>query len=65
MLLHAAERQKVDFSSFCTLQKGKKWIFQASARSRKAKNEVFKLLHAAERQKVDFSGFCTLQKGKK
>ena len=29
MLLHTAERPKVDFSCFCTLQKGQKEIFRA------------------------------------
>ena len=51
MLLHTAERTKVDFSCFCTLQKDKK--------------EFFMLLHTAERQKRDFSCFCTLQKDQK
>ena len=64
-LLHAAERLKVDFSCFCTLQKGYKLIFHASARCRKTKKRFFMLLHTAERQKVDFSRFCTLQKDKK
>ena len=51
MLLHTAERPKVDFSCFCTLQKDKK--------------KFFTLLHTAERLKRDFSCFCTLQKGQK
>jgi len=51
MLLHTAERQKRRFSCFCTLQKGQKEVFHASAHCRKAKKEFFKLLHTAERQK--------------
>jgi len=65
MLLHTAERQKRDFSCFCTLQKDKKEIFHASAHCRKAKKRFFTLLHTAERPKSDFSRFCTLQKGQK
>ncbi len=60
MLLHAAERLKVDFSRFCTLQKDKKEIFHASTHCRKAKKRFFTLLHTAERQKVDFSRFCSV-----
>ena len=65
MLLHAAERLKVDFSRFCTLQKDKKEVFHASAHCRKTKKKFFMLLHTAERPKRSFSCFCTLQKGKK
>ena len=65
MLLHAAERLKVDFSRFCTLQKDKKEVFHASARCRKTKKKFFMLLHTAERLKRSFSRFCTLQKDQK
>ena len=65
MLLHAAERQKRDFSCFCTLQKDQKEVFRASTRCRKAKKKFFMLLHTAERPKRSFSYFCTLQKGQK
>jgi len=65
MLLHTAERPKVDFSCFCTLQKGQKEVFHASAHCRKAKKKIFMLLHTAERLKRSFSSFCTLQKDKK
>ena len=65
MLLHTAERPKRSFSRFCTLQKGKKEIFHASAHCRKAKKKFFMLLHTAERPKRSFSRFCTLQKDKK
>ena len=51
MLLHTAERQKVDFLRFCTLQKSKKEIFHASAHCRKTKKKIFMLLHTAERLK--------------
>ena len=51
MLLHAAERLKVDFSRFCTLQKDKKEVFYASAHCRKAKKDFFMLLHTAEKLK--------------
>ena len=63
MLLHTAERQKRDFSCFCTLQKGQKEVFHASAHCRKTKIKFFMLLHTAERPKWSFSCFCTLQKG--
>ena len=53
MLLHTAERQKRDFSCFCTLQKGKKKIFHASAHCRKAKMEFFTLLNISERLKKE------------
>ena len=43
MLLHTAERQKRSFSCFCTLQKGKKEVFHASAHCRKAKKKIFTL----------------------
>ena len=62
MLLHTAERQKRSFSRFCTLQKGKKEVFHASAHCRKTKKKFFMLLHIAERPKRSFSRFCTLQK---
>ena len=65
MLLNISERPNGDFSCFCTLQKGKKEIFHASAHCRKAKKKFFTLLHTAERQKRDFPRFCTLQKGQK
>ena len=65
MLLHTAERLKRSFSCFCTLQKGQKEVFHASAYCRKAKKKFFILLHTAERQKRDFSRFCTLQKDPK
>ena len=42
MLLHTAERQKRSFSYFCTLQKGKKEIFHASAHYRKTQKEDFR-----------------------
>jgi len=51
MLLHTAERQKRDFSRFCTLQKGQNEVFHASAHCRKAKKKFFTLLHTAERLK--------------
>ena len=50
-LLHTAERPKRSFSRFCTLQKGQKEVFHASAHCRKAKKEFFTLLHTAERPK--------------
>ena len=65
MLLHAAERQKRDFSCCCTLQKGQKEVFHTSAHCRKAKKKFFTLLHTAERPKRSFSRFCTLQKDQK
>ena len=65
MLLHIAERLKRSFSCFCTLQKGQKEVFYASARCRKAKKRFFTLLHTAERLKRSFSCFCTLQKDQK
>ena len=40
MLLHTAERQKMIFSSFCTLQKGQKEVFHAAAHCRKAKKKI-------------------------
>ena len=40
MLLHTAERQKVDFSRFCTLQKGQKGVFHASAHCKKTKKKI-------------------------
>ena len=65
MLLHTAKRLKRSFSCFCTLQKGQKEDFHASAHCRKAKKKFSVLLHTAERPKRRFSRFCTLQKGKK
>jgi len=65
MLLHTAERQKRSFSYFCTLQKGQKEVFYASAHCRKAKKKFFMLLHTAEKPKRSFSCFCTLQKDQK
>ena len=53
MHLHTAERQKRDFSCFCTLQKGKKEIFHASAHCRKAKMKFFTLLNVSERLKTE------------
>ena len=55
MLLHATERPKRRISCFCTLQKGKKEVFHASAHCRKAKKKFFMLLHTAERLKRRFS----------
>jgi len=57
MLLHTAERQKRDFSCFCTLQKDKKEVFHASAHCRKAKKKFFTLLNVSERPNEDFSCF--------
>jgi len=57
MLLNTAERQKRDFSCFCTLQKGKKEIFHASEHFRKAKKKFFTLLNVSERPKRRFSCF--------
>jgi len=51
MLLHTAERPKRSFSRFCTLQKGQKEVFHASAHCRKTKKKFFMLLHTAERPK--------------
>jgi len=51
MLLHTAERLKRSFSCCCTLQKGQKEFFHASAHCRKAKKKFFTLLHTAERLK--------------
>ena len=65
MLLHTAERPKRRFSRFCTLQKGQKEVFYASAHCRKSKKRFFMLLHTAERLKRSFSRFCTLQKDQK
>ena len=65
MLLHTAERPKRSFSRFCTLQKGQKEVFHASAHCRKAKKKFFTLLHTAEKPKRSFSRFCTLQKDQK
>ena len=44
MLLHTAERQKRDFSRFCTLQKDKKEIFSPKA-SRGSMKFWFQLLY--------------------
>ena len=65
MLLHTAERLKRIFSRYCTLQKGQKEVFHASAHCRKTKKKFFMLLHTAERPKRSFSCFCTLQKDQK
>ena len=65
MLPHAAERPKRSFSCFCTLQKGQKEVFHASAHCRKTKKKFFTLLHTAERPKRRFSRCCTLQKDQK
>ena len=65
MLLHTAERQKRDFSCFCTLQKDKKEIFHASAHCRKAKKKFFMLLHTAERPKRVFYASAHCRKIKK
>ena len=65
MLLHTAERQKRDFSCCCTLQKGQKEDFHASAHCGKTKKKFFTLLHTAKRPKRGFSCFCTLQNGQK
>ena len=65
MLLHTAERLKRSFLCFCTLQKGQKEVFHASAHCRKVKKKFFTLLHTAERLKRSFSRCCTLQKGQK
>ena len=40
MLLHTAERLKRIFSCFCTLQKGQKEVFHASAHCRKTKKKI-------------------------
>ena len=65
MLLHAAERLKVDFSRFCTLQKDKKEVFHASAHCRKTKKKFFTLLHTAERPKRVFYASAHCRKTKK
>ena len=65
MLLHAAERLKVDFSRFCTLQKDKKEVFHASAHCRKTKKKFFTLLHTAERSKRSFYASAHCRKTKK
>ena len=65
VLLHTAERPKRSFSCFCTLRRGQKEDFHASAHCRKTKKKFFILLHTAERLKRSFSCFCTLQKGQK
>ena len=53
MLLHTAERQKRDFSCFCTLQKDKKEVFHASEHCRKTKKRFFTLLNVSERLKKE------------
>ena len=53
MLLHTAERQKRDFSCFCTLQKGKNGVFHASERFRKTEMKFFMLLNVSERLKTE------------
>ena len=40
MLLHASETPNDTFSRFCTLQKGQKEFFHASAHCRKAKKKI-------------------------
>jgi len=55
MLLHTTETPNETFSCFCTLQKGQKEDFHASAHDRKAKKKFFMLLHTAERLKRRFS----------
>ena len=55
MLLHTTETPNETFSRFCTLQKGQKEVFHASAHCRKAKKKFFMLLHTAERLKRRFS----------
>ena len=52
-LLHTAERQKRDFSRFCTLQKGQKEVFHASEHFRKTKMKFFTLLNVSERLKKE------------
>ena len=53
MLLHTAERQKRDFSCFCTLQKGQNEVFHASEHFRKTKMKFFMLLNVSERLKKE------------
>ena len=65
MLLHTTETPNETFSCFCTLQKGQKEVFHASAHCRKAKKKISALLHTAEPPNETFSCFCTRQKGQK
>ena len=65
MLLHTAKRPKVDFSHFCTLQKGQKEDFHASAHCRKTKKKFFMLLHTAEKPKRVFYASAHCRKTKK
>ena len=53
MLLNTAERQKRDFSCFCTLQKDQNEVFHASERFRKTKIKFFTLLNVSERLKKE------------
>ena len=52
-LLHTAERQKRDFSCFCTLQKDQNKVFHASEHFRKTKMKFFMLLNVSERLKKE------------
>ncbi|WP_455531157.1 hypothetical protein [Segatella salivae] len=56
-LLNTAERQKRDFSRFCTLQKGQKEVFHASEHFRNTKMKFFTLLNVSERPNGGFSRF--------
>jgi len=64
-LLHTAERPKRSFLCFCTLQKGQKGVFHASAHCRKTKKKIFMLLHTAERPKRVFYASAHCRKTKK
>ena len=60
MLLHTAERLKRSFSCFCTLQKGQKEIFHASAHCRKAKKRFLALKRRAEAWNSGFNFYMTI-----
>ena len=65
LFLHDAERSKREKTRFCTMQKGQKEVFHASAHCRKAKKKFFTLLHTAEKSKRAKTRFCTARKGQK
>jgi len=65
LFLHDAERPKREKLRFCTMQKGQKEVFHASAHCRKAKKRKNTLLHGAERPKREKTRFCTARKGQK
>ena len=60
MLLHTAERLKRSFSCFCTLQKGQKEIFHASAHCRKAKKRFLAPKCRTEAWNSDFNFYMTI-----